>query len=70
MKTLKEQAEKIKSLGSPLTIEQIMTSLEKSQSKKSKKSNKNWKRRDELNNSIKKLTSCSFENKHITKNPL
>ncbi len=51
MKTLREQAEELKSLGSPLSIEKIIAFLEKKEAnkeKRAKRSAKVWKRREEL----------------------
>ena len=58
MKTLKEQAQRIKEIGSPLTIEQITAFLEKKEAdkaKRDKRSAKAWKRRDESNKASKQL---------------
>lgn len=58
MKTLKEQAEEIKAKGSPLTIEQIISFIEKKEAnkaKREKRSAKAWKRREEFNKASDEL---------------
>tara|TARA_R110000822_G_C14896601_1_gene448468 strand:- start:175 stop:456 length:282 start_codon:yes stop_codon:yes gene_type:complete len=61
---IKKDANKLKSLGSPLTIEEIIVFLEKKESKKYKKlkrSNKSWSRREE-SEKTKTLSFSQMEN--------
>ena len=46
--TTLEQANKIKSLGSPLSIEQIIKVIEKKEAKSKKSSNKKWAKREKM----------------------
>ena len=53
--TTLEQAQKVKSTGSPLSIEQIVKIIEKKAAKSKKNSNKNWARREEMAKATEEL---------------
>lgn len=49
------EANKIKGMGSPLSIENIIKMIEKKEAKSSKKNNKKWERRDSFNKATKEI---------------
>ena len=60
MENFREQAEKLKAMGSPLTIEQIIAFLEKKEdgkAKREKRRAKSWKRREELEAASKEVSA-------------